>query len=52
MPVISPIMLILIATIWNTVWAIAWSRKDAINLLIKIVYFFLAIYGWFIIFKS
>lgn len=49
---ISMIQFVFAVTLFNTLWAIAWSKDSLVNMLIKVVFWALAIYGWFLVFKA
>lgn len=40
---------IMLTTLFNTFWAINWSKKDFFNLCIKFIFFALSGYGLFIL---
>lgn len=49
---LTPIQFILLVTLWNSLWFVAWSRSSLINLVVKFLFLLLAIGGWYLVFKS
>jgi hypothetical protein len=49
---ITTIQFIMIVSIFNTGWALTWSRKDLANIAVKFLFAGLGIAGWYIVFKS